>query len=242
MQWIFASLTIGLKKLSTVKSRVRRSDTHGRSFGNGARKYLRFLHSKLVIVPVDKAFNDAMFVCKHLYLSLLKEDFSLNGAYVVENRSGMEVLESHRAFLGPRCLEGPSKFGYLYAAPKMHKPNPAQRFIAAMFECSLTLCARILHAALEMVLVSLREKDVLLLNEFGYKRFFVVDGYEMVAHCLSSYHRSNSSTPALFSGDFSTMYTSIPHQDSLARINQTCSEAWSFESERKGYGGSLYQV
>ena len=60
------------KVVSTVKSRVRRSDTHGRSFGNGARKYLRFLHSKLVIVPVDKAFNNAMFVCKHLICPCLE--------------------------------------------------------------------------------------------------------------------------------------------------------------------------
>jgi hypothetical protein len=129
---------------------------------------------------------------------------------------------------------GKSKFGYLYAAPKMHKASPAQRFIAAMFNCSLTPCARVLHAALKKVLESLREKDDEHFVCSGIKRFFVVNGYEMVALWLSSYRRTSTSTPMLFTGDFSTMYTSIPHDDLLLKIERVCTEAWSFEAKKMG--------
>ena len=158
--------------LASVKSRLGRfHNNHGRSFSLGARKYLRFLQTHLVICPIDKAFNNAGFICRRLYASIMHDEFVLNGAYSIAVESCDEVLERHKTFLKPRCLWSPGSFGYVYPAMKMHKQVPTQRFIAALFNCSLTKCARMLHAALKVVLASLRLKDDDLVAATGLKRF-----------------------------------------------------------------------
>jgi hypothetical protein len=199
------------------------------------RKYLRFLQHHLVLVPVDKAANNISFICKRLYVATLSAElYSPSGAYApVTDMTAEEILSHHADVLGRSKLTGDPKLPYLYWLPKLHKDPVGHRFIAASARCSTTELSKVLSDALNFVLQTLRDKDDRNVRASGVRRYFVVQGYEEVAFFLSRWRR-RTVRRALYSGDFSTMYTSIPHDDLLARVREALWEAWDFVGGEHG--------
>jgi hypothetical protein len=148
----------------------------------------------------------------------------------------MDTIQDHRNFLSPKGLFGKEKFGYLYAIPKFHKSTPKQRFIAGLANCTTTLCSKFLTKILTCVLKSLRDKDDFSILISGVRRFFVVNGYEETAEFLPrirSIHKSSTWRP-LYTGDFSTMYTTIPHSDLIEKLGSCVHEAVAWEATTRG--------
>ena len=194
-----------------------------------------------MITPVDKAARNPFFVCKRLYREILNNELSNSGAYVRSNRDPSEVYTEHRNFLRQYNLEksDPAKSaltdarGYLWGSPKMHKATPTQRFIAGLSDVSTTKCSKMLTRVFTAILDTLRHKDNRTLVLTGVRRFFVVDGYQEVACALQSYVRPPDVDPFLFTGDFSTMYTTIPHDDLIQKLTWSLQEAWNYQSVQK---------
>ena len=203
---------------------------------------MRFLHENLVIVPTDKASNNATLVCKSLFLKILADEFANSGTYDEVSESLAEVVKAHLVYLQPKYLMGSHKLGYLYASPKMHKSTPKQRFIAALADCTTTRCSKLLAKSLALILRTLRLKDDNHIRRTGIRRFFVVDGYEEVATFVHNYRRVPSTTPHLYTGDFSTMYTGIPHEDLIDRVSDCIDEAWEYQAGVEGLTSNLLHI
>jgi hypothetical protein len=200
---------------------------------SAARKYLRFLQHHLVLVPVDKAANNIAFVCKKLYCQLLTNELSNpQGAYVSVQKKVELILAEHKQYLESKKFEVKDQLAYLYWLPKLHKNPVGQRFIAGSAVCSTTDLSKVLSDVLNLVLKTLLEKDDECALETGVRRFFVVTTYEEVASSLSQ-QMPISHNCQLRTGDFSTMYTTIPHDDLLARIQQVTQEAWEWAARRE---------
>jgi hypothetical protein len=209
-----------------------RFSEHGIPFCAESRNYLRFLHLHLVITPTDKASRNASFICRNLYNKMLVKEFTDSRAYVAVQASAKEIIQRHMEFLRPLPLDlfGSERLGYLYFIPKLHKPEPAQRYIAGMASCTTTPLSRMLTKVLTLILQTIRTKDDATIIETGVRRFFVVNGYDEVARFLGGYKRTRGIEPHLYTGDFSEMYTNIPHEDLRDQIHWSCSVAWEYES------------
>jgi hypothetical protein len=200
-------------------------------------KYLRFLHHHLVMVPVDKAANNVAFICKRLYVNtLLAELHSSSGAYQPVTETVDEILSHHRDVLQPLMLMGQPSLPYLYWLPKLHKSPFGSRFIAASARCSTTELSSMLSDLLNHVLSTLRDKDDKEIVRSGVRRFFVIQGYEEVAFSLSKWMRRDDGQ-SLYTGDFSTMYTAIPHADLLIQVRKALTEAWQYIVAEQRLGG-----
>jgi hypothetical protein len=198
-------------------------------------KYLSFLHRYLVLVPVDKAAGNVAFVCKALYVDRLRRELSEGAhcAYAVHDETREQVMERHSVVLQSMGLKAAPKLPYLYWLPKMHKSPVGARFIAGSACCTTTDCSIALAAVLSLVLSARRSQDDQLLRASGVRRFFVVSGYEEVADFLGRWPRglalrTGTGFRRLAAGDFSTMYTTIPHEDLVARVAKLCEEAFEY--------------
>lgn len=205
------------------------------------RKYLRYLHKYLVLVPIDKAANNVAFVCKRLYVKELRAELLRPfGAYESWNETPEQIISRHKNYLSYCKLTGQDRLPYLYWMPKMHKAG--KRFIAGSPTCTTREASSVMSDVLQLILRSLREKDDSGLCETGIRRYFVVNGYEEVVSFLHGWPRvsvlrrsrpSSSVDRRLFTGDFSTMYTTIPHTDLKQRLGQVCSEAWEWVASHR---------
>ena len=64
--------------------------------------YLNELHSKFVIVPIDKAANNVAFICKRFYVEIILREIGIigrgNETYVKIDRDRMNIVDENVAY------------------------------------------------------------------------------------------------------------------------------------------------
>ena len=156
-----------------------------------------------------------------------------NGAYEVTQEQQSELIASHKTYLKRLKLFGKAKLPFLYWLPKFHKDPVGAIFIAASVDCTTSKLSRILSDCLGLVLETLRDKDNETISTSGVRRFFVVQAFEEVSGFLERWHRKNpNSSPGLYTGDFATMYTTIPHEDLFRAMEEVTREAFTWASQK----------
>jgi hypothetical protein len=161
------------------------------------------LHDKYVTVPADKASNIIVFVCKSYYYECLIKELGIinntsgNTTYKPTSFDKDEILANHRSFM--TSLNIPSgkeseDLPYLYWIPKLHKTPYKERYIAGSSTCS----TKELSIHLTKILSAVKEGQQKYC-ETVYSRF----------DNLKS--RSFSYVSSIKTFDFSTLYTTLPH-------------------------------
>jgi hypothetical protein len=191
------------------------------------------LQEHLVLVPIDKAANNVAFICKRFYLEVLQNELNKQGgAYEIVHESPQDILKRHTLQLTPLGLEGDLGLPYLYWLPKMHKKG--QRFIAGSGECSTTTLSKVLADCLLFIQHAVRHSDNNEMCKTGVRKYFTVDSFEEVADFAARWtplRTRVTSEQGLRTGDFSTMYTTIPHDDLFSKIFLLLDRAWKTEAK-----------
>jgi hypothetical protein len=201
-----------------------------------SQRYLKFLKRHLVLVQTDKAADNIAFVCKGLYCDLLRKELQENGSYELQSDSEKQIIDTHNQILGGLYLMGDKKLPYLYATPKFHKDPVTYRYIAGSGRCTTTKLSKILSDILTSTMRVLRAKDEARVAQTGIRRFFAVESGQEVADFLAKWDRAEVPLKrrGLKTGDFSTMYTSIPHKQLLQALERATSEAFAYQSMLTG--------
>jgi hypothetical protein len=237
--WRQAVLKLCAKQLAS-----KLTEDKGLSIDKAAEKYLSFLQQYLVFVPVDKAGNNISLICKSHYLYVLAKELQCTdgSAYCNTDESQLNVVVKHKKKLSGWKLLGAERLPYLYWIPKIHKNPIGSRFIAASGNCTTTTLSKVLSDVLSLILTTLRNKDDDLIRRTGVRRYFVVQSYDETAEFVARWSKSIDTTAAkttgsrlLYTGDFATMYTAIPHADLFIKLKQAVKEAWTWEADRNGH-------
>ena len=192
-------------------------------------KHLRMLQRSFVFVPIDKAAHNLAIVCKKLYLDILnKELTSITQTYQDVTQTKQEIINKHQTYFKHFNIKTHDELPYLYFLPKLHKTPISFRFVAGSAKVTTTNTSKILANVLQFVLNELEKKDNVNIKLTGIRRFFVVHGYEKIANFLQSVLKSDKRRH-LFTGDFSTMYTTIPHDDLKEKLGIHEAFEWGFK-------------
>ena len=171
---------------------------------------------QFVLVPADKAANNVIVVCKKYYLDVVLNELSTTDTYVQDDRGSQCVILEHLQYMTnvnidvePEHEDLPS----FYWLPKLHKNPYGKRFIAASNKCTTKSLSKLLTTCLVKIICHFREYCNGIYNRTGVNCFWIVDNSQQV---LNRLRKTNYFSPAKHfdSFDFSTLYTSIPH-DSL---------------------------
>jgi len=225
----------------------------GVAFTRAARSALRAIHERFALAPIDKAANQMAIICRAHYLRGLRSELHrVGGAYqsAPDSDDATAVILRHSNELSPLGLMDPihvvareldagdrtaPSLPYLYWLPKLHKSPVGARFIAGSASCTTTKLSKVLTKALSLISQTLRTKDDELLAATGIRRYIVIDGFEQFTGVFRKWHRGLTPHPyrKLASGDFSTLYTTLPHDDLVDKIRLVIQEAWDWLEEKK---------
>ena len=106
---------------------------------------LHKLHANYVLVPADKAANNAIIVCKKYYIDTLEKELGINNAkinnptYIQIDESFETIVKSHNQFItsvGLEMSEEDQNLPCLYWTPKLHKSPHKHRFISGSSKCT----------------------------------------------------------------------------------------------------------
>ena len=199
------------------------------------------LHENFVIVPADKASNNYTFVCKRHYVRILSEELGLNSlpgnpTYNLMDFSASEVLDNHKSVLtsfGIETSDDELDLPYIYWIPKMHKNPYKQRFIAGSSKCSTKPLSILLTKLLTHIKQGLQKYCETAYSRSGINQMWILkNSKELLEHLKSP---AFNHVTSIKSFDFSTLYTTIPHQKLKERLTSIIRNAFIFKNGNRRY-------
>lgn len=204
-------------------------------------QYLQDLHSKYVIVPIDKAANNISIICKRFYVMRLLKEVGAIGTpdptYEISDINPVELINDDIILCeryGLKLEEVQKTLPIMYWTPKMHYTPSRARFIVSSAKCSTKPISRVVSNAFKLIFQQIQnfhDKSKFYKN---YNRFWVINNSKPLLEKLDVINtRKKAKDISTF--DFSTLYTKLPHADLLRVLNSHID--FAFDGGTKNYLG-----
>ena len=189
-----------------------------------AKAYLDELHSKFVVVPIDKAANNVAIVCKRFYLTSILEELGLPGnrspTYELISKSASSIIETNsqlvQSTLGVTLDEPSLSLPQIYWMPKMHYTPCRKRFIIASAHCSTKPLSKVVSKIFKHIFKQIQNYHEKCTFYKNYNKFWVLQNSFPLLKKLDEINK-NKKAREISTFDFSTLYTKLPHDD-LIRV------------------------
>ena len=205
------------------------------------KEYLTELHTKYVIVPIDKAANNISIICKKFYVERLLDEVGIlnnpNPTYtLITNKTALQVINDNIEYserLGFE-IEGEREksLPIIYWLPKFHKNPIAPRCIVASKSCSTKKISHAVSSCFKVILSQIENFHHK--NNFycQYKKFWVVKNSMQIISDMDKINKRKKAK-SISTFDFATLYTKIPHE----QLIETLCEAidFAFKGGQKKY-------
>ena len=190
------------------------------------------IHEKFVVVPADKASNNIVFVCKTHNINRLIEELGMstmtgNPTYNLTAMSKEEILQNHRSVMLTFGISLPEEYidlPKLYWIPKLHKNPYKQRYIAGSAKCSTKPLSLILTRILTAVKEGLQKYcDTAYVRSVVYQMWSLKNSKELLENLKAQFLHSVNSIKSF---DFSTLYTTIPHDKLKSKLKEIINQCF----------------
>ena len=197
------------------------------------------LHSKFVIVPIDKAANNVAIICKRFYIQKLINEVGIPGdsspTYKLSDRDPSDVIgtntllcEKFEITLEERLKTLP----FMYWLPKMHYNPPRARFIIASSSCSTKPLSKLTSSIFKHIFNQVRNFHQKSYFYKNYNRFWIIENSSPIIDKLTQINdRKRAKDISTF--DFSTLYTKLQHDDLIKNLNEIVDFAFNGGNEKK---------
>ena len=206
-------------KINKLKSKNRSSYVTPILADAEVKTYLKKLHQKFVIVPIDKASNNFAFICKKFYVSKILSELGVDGkntsnlTYKNVQLTKEEIIKNNEKYLSSfdlKLTENDHSLPIMYWLPKLHKTPIGARFIVASKHCSTKPLSKTISKVFKMIFKHVENFHNKSLYYTDFKKFWVVENSFPILEKLNVINtRKRAKSISTF--DFSTLYTTIPH-------------------------------
>ena len=192
---------------------------------NSASNCLADLHSKYVMVPIDKAANNVAFICKRFYAQVLLKELGLLGTATstytaVNQHTPDEIIARHKIELKDKfdisVTDDMMTLPDIYWLPKLHKNPVGFRFIIASKRCTTKCLSKNVSSAFSLFQGQIDRYHKMAHFYSGIKTYWIVQNRNPILEAVKK-SCTRRSAKCVSSFDFSTLYTKIPH-DKLIQV------------------------
>ena len=191
---------------------------------------LQSIHSKYVVVPIDKATGNISLVCKRFYASVIAKELGMgenNSTYTysqVTNKTAEDIINSNirdlkqkfgidNISLDNHCLPN------MYWLPKIHKTPIKARFIIASPKSSIKDLSKAITSVFRLFYKQIENYNDKCRFFTGVNTFWVVQNNKPVIDAMTKLNARNKAR-SISTFDFSTLYTKLPHDKLLDVLNK----------------------
>ena len=180
-----------------------------------------------------------MIICKRYYIETLIKELGLgncstpteNSTYTSCQMSSEDTVNTHDTFMKSVATElsdDDKRLPYLYWIPKLHKSPVKHRFIAGSSKCTTKQLSSLLTKILAVIKTGLEKYCNIKTSHTGVNNMRILKNSTNLLSSLShlGVHRATS----IQTFDFSTLYTSIPHDLHKSRMNSIINNAFKYKN------------
>ena len=208
-----------------LKSKIKQQRTNPVLKQPEVVEYLNSFHKKFVMTPIDKASSNVSVICKRYYVEVVLREIGIQGqgsdTYERTDRCKEEIVDDNREYskrLGYSLSEKELDLPTMYWIPKMHKNPVKHRFIVASKSCSTKQLSTAVSNTFKLIH---RQTENFHRNskfDANYNKFWVIQNTDPVLATLNKIN-GKKSAKRISCFDFSTLYTNIPHDKLLEKLN-----------------------
>ena len=184
------------------------------------------LHSKFVVVPIDKASNNVAIICKRFYIHKLLNEVGVPGdaspTYKLSTKDPNDVIDNNISLCEKYGLSVEDRLKtlpFMYWLPKMHYNPPRARFIIASSTCSTKPLSKVTSLIFKHIFNQVRNFHQKSYFYKNYNRFWVIENsFPIIEKLMRINERKNAKDISTY--DFSTLYTKLKHDDLVANLNE----------------------
>ena len=198
------------------------------------------IHSKYVVVPIDKASNNVALICKRFYISKLLDEVGVPGnaspTYKLSDEDPDNIIHNNILLcekFGISLEDRLKALPFMYWMPKMHYNPPRARFIIASSSCSTKPLSKITSSIFKHIFNQVRNFHKKSYFYKNYNRFWVIENTSPVIDKLSQINARRGAKD-VSTYDFSTLYTKLPHDDLIQNLNDVVDFAFDGGKKKKG--------
>ena len=214
-------------RITTLRSKITPQATKPVLKDPTAKAYLDELHTKFVIVPIDKASNNVAIVCKRFYITSILDELGIPGntspTYELVNRSASSIIETNsilvQSNLGINLEERSLSLPHIYWMPKMHYTPCRKRFIIASSHCSTKPLSKIISKIFKHIFNQIQNYHTKCTFYKNYNKFWVIQNSFPVLKKLDEVNLKKKARE-ISTFDFSTLYTKLPHDDLIRVLHE----------------------
>ena len=202
------------------------------------------LHNKYVFILADKAPNNIIIICKRYHIETLIKELGLdncstptgNSTYTSCQMSSEDIVNTHDTFMtsvGIELSEEDKRLPYLYWTPKLHKSPVKHCFIAGSSICTTKQLSSLLTKIRTVIKTGLEKYCSIKTSHTGVNNMWILKNSTNLLSSLGhlGVHRATS----IQTFDFSTLYTSIPHDLLKSRMNNIKNNAFKHKNGATRY-------
>ena len=198
------------------------------------------LHSKFVVVPIDKASNNVALICKRYYIQTLLNEVGVprnaSPTYKLSEEDPDNIIHNNALLcdkFGITLEERLKALPFMYWLPKMHYNPPRARFIIASSSCSTKPLSKVTSSIFKHIFNQVRNFHQKSYFYKNYNRFWVIENSSPVIEKLTRINaRRNAKDISTY--DFSTLYTKLPHDDLIQNLNDIVDVVFDGGKKKKG--------
>ena len=197
------------------------------------------LHSKFVVVPIDKASNNVAIICKRFYIQKLLNEVGVPGdmspTYKMSDRNPEDVIADNTILCEKFDLSLDDRMKtlpFMYWLPKMHYSPPRCRFIVASSSCSTKPLSRLASSIYKHIFNQVRSFHHKSTFYKNYNHFWVIENSDPVIEKLTRLNKTKRARN-ISTYDFSTLYTKLPHDELIANLNEIVDFAFQGGNQKK---------
>ena len=197
------------------------------------------LHSRFVVVPIDKAANNVAIICKRFYIQKLLGEVGVPGnaspTYELSQKDPNDVINNNSLLcekFGLPLEERMQTLPFMYWMPKMHYSPPRARFIIASSTCSTKPLSKVASSIFKHIFNQVRNFHKKSTFYKNYNRFWVIENSSPVIEKLSRINAKKNAKD-ISTYDFSTLYTTLPHEDLIKNLNEIVDFAFEGGNKKK---------
>ena len=204
---------------------------------------LKILQSKYVISCADKAAGNYIFTCRKYYLTVMCNELGIalnngtvnvsgNTVYKPYKGTVSDLIKNHNQLcmsFGCDMSDFEDILPTFFAVPKLHKSPYKMRFIAGANKSSTKPIAKLLHRILVYFRTHLQNYCRKIKDTTGKNCFW------SIKDTMEALNKLHSTKPLshLYSADFATLFTGLPHNVILKYISKLIDLC--FNNSRKKY-------
>ena len=195
------------------------------------KKKMEKLHRIYVFAPADKAANNVIIIWKRHYVEVLKGELNSTSTYVPAQLKKDQVLVHHINTLTKINVKiDKCELPTFYWLPKLHKRPYKSRFIYNSSHCSTTILSKHITSALTAVKDHVMKYSETAFSNSNVNYFWSIKNSSEVVEKLRLRNFQGSQVSSF---DFSTLYTSLPHDLIKAKVLSLVN--WCFNRESQSY-------